>query len=63
MTNQVMRRLIEEALNLSAVEEALKEIIENKLDPAAVAQEIWDTWQDELTTVAAEVAAEDLLPF
>jgi hypothetical protein len=46
MTEQVMRRLLGEALDLSAVEEALKELIRENLDPAAVAQEIWDTWQD-----------------
>ena len=63
MTNQAIRRLVENAINLSAVEEALIEIISVNLDHEAIAQEIWATWEDEITTKAAEIAAEEILPF
>lgn len=63
MTEEAMRKLVEEALNLTEIEEHLIRIIAQNLDPEAVAQEIWDTWEDELTSKAAEVAAEEILPF
>lgn len=63
MTDQVIRKLVSEALNLSYIEERLVEIIGENLDQEAIAQEIWDTWEDEITAKAAEVAAEEILPF
>lgn len=63
MTEQVMRKLIGDALNISAIEEELVEIIRDNLDPEAIAKEIWDTWQDEIIEQAAQVAAEEFLPF
>jgi hypothetical protein len=63
MTDQVIRKLLEEALNLSYIEERLVEIIGDNLDQEAIAQDIWDAWEDEITAKAAEVAAEEILPF
>ena len=63
MTKQVIRKLIEEAMNVTAVEEALVEIIYKELDPQAVAWAIWDQWEDEIIAAAAEVADESILPF
>ena len=63
MTKQVIRKLVEEAMNVRAVEEALVEIISEELDPRGVARVIWDQWEDEIIEAAAEVAAEEILPF
>ena len=41
----------------------LVEIIGDNLDQDAIAQEIWDTWEDEITAKAVQVAAESILPF
>lgn len=63
MTREVMRKLVEEAINLTEIEEHLIEIIAKNLDTRTVAEEIWELWKADLTTVAAEVAAEEILPF
>ena len=63
MTKPVIRKLLEEAMNITAVEEALVEIISEELDPRGVARVLWDQWEDEIIETAAEVAAEAFLPF
>jgi hypothetical protein len=63
MTKQVIRKLVEEAMNVSAFEVALVEIISEELDPRGVARAFWDQYEDEIIEAAAEVAAEGILPF
>ena len=63
MTKQVIRKIAEEALNISAVEDALVEIAKEELCPCCIATAIWDMYEDEIIEAAAEVAAESLLPF
>lgn len=63
MTKQVIRKAVEEALNISAVEVALVDIIGDELDPRGIARAIWDQYEDEIIEAAAEVAAESILPF
>jgi hypothetical protein len=63
MTDQVIRKAVEEALNISAVEKALVEIISDELDPRGIAQVIWTMYGVDILEAAAEVAAESLLPF
>lgn len=63
MTKQVIRKIVEEALNISAVEEALIEIISDELDPRGIARAVWDQYKYEIIEAAAEVAAESILPF
>jgi hypothetical protein len=63
MTKDVLRRLVWEALNISAVEEELVEFIAVGLNPRGIARAIWDQYEDEIIEAAAEVAAEEILPF
>jgi hypothetical protein len=63
MTEEVMRRLVRECLDLDQVDDHLKLIIRQELDYPAIAREIWETWQDEIHEAAAKMAAEELLPF
>lgn len=63
MTKDAIRKVVEEALNISAVEEELVEIIADELDPRGIARAIWDQYEDEIIEAAAEVAAESILPF
>ena len=63
MTKEAIRKVVEEALNISAVEDALVKILSNELDPQDIAREIWDMYEDEIIEAAAGVAAESFLPF
>lgn len=63
MTKEAIRKVVEEALNISAVERELIEIISDELDPRGIARAIWDQYEDEIIEAAAEVAAESILPF
>ena len=63
MTKEAIRKFVEEALNISAVEDALVKILSNELDPQDIAREIWDMYEDEIIEAAAGVAAESFLPF
>jgi hypothetical protein len=63
MTKDVLHKLVSEALNISAVEQELIEIIADELDPRGIARAIWDQYEDEIIEAAAEVAAEEILPF
>lgn len=63
MTKDAIRKIVEEALNISAVEEELVDIIGDELDPRGIARAIWDQYEDEIIEAAAEVAAESILPF
>ena len=63
MTKDAIRKIVEEALNISAVEEDLIALISVDLDTGTVAKALWDQYEDEIIEVAAEVAAESILPF
>jgi histone H3/H4 len=63
MTKDAMRRLVREAIDTTEVENSLIEIIQEHLDIDEIAQKIWENWESELTEAAAEVAAEEILPF
>jgi hypothetical protein len=67
MTKEAMRRLVSEILSPAdrvLVEVALKEIMQKELlDPRMIAGAIWLLYRDELTEAAAEVVAEEILPF
>jgi hypothetical protein len=63
MTKDAIRKVVEEALNISAVEEELVDIISDELDPRGIAQVIWTMYGVDILEAAAEVAAESLLPF
>jgi hypothetical protein len=63
MTKEAMRRLAREAIDTTEVENSLIEIIREHLDVDEVARRIWANWEDELTEAAAEVVAEEILPF
>ena len=63
MTKEAIRKVVEEALSISAVEDELVEIISDELDPRGIARAIWDQYEDEIIEAAAEVAAECILPF
>lgn len=63
MTKEAIRKIVEEALNISAVEKELVEIISGELDPRGIAQVIWAMYEAEIIEEAAEVTAESLLPF
>ena len=63
MTKEAIRKIVEEALNISDVERDLIEIVSDELDPRGIARAIWDMYEDEIIEAAAEVAAESLLPF
>ena len=63
MTKQVIRKIAEEALNISAVEEALVEIAKEELCPCCIATVIWELCREEIIEAVAEVAVEKFLPF
>ncbi len=63
MTKEAMRRLVREAIDTTEVENSLIVIIQEHLDIDEIAQKIWRNWESELTEAAAEVAAEEILPF
>lgn len=63
MTKDVLHKLVSEALDISEVEEELVEFISVGLSPRGIARAIWDQYEDEIIEAAAEVAAEEILPF
>lgn len=58
--NSLLRKLIENALDLDLLEEKMQDSIAESIDYEDLACELLDHWQDEIQSMAVEVA-KDLL--
>lgn len=63
MTKEAMRRLIQTAYCMRAAEEAICYELAMRLDYAALAETIVDRYESELMELAADIIAEEVLPF
>ena len=63
MTKEAMRRLIQDAYSMSRAEEAICEELARRLDYEAIAETIVDLYESELMELAADIIAEEVLPF
>ena len=63
MTKEALRRLILEAVDSEFLEEAVKEEIAENLDYEAIAHQIYRSNEQEICDMAAEVLADQFLPF
>ena len=63
MTEHAIRRLLREVPDHEQAERAVMSEILNRLDYDEIAEKVVDTWEDEILNVAADLIAEEILPF